>query len=43
MLIHLLIGGFGVGPTIEVVDIIVSDFLSIAEYLLAVHAQGLMV
>lgn len=41
--IHLLIGGLGVGPAIEVVDIVVSDFLSITEYLLAVHAQSLMV
>lgn len=41
--IYLLIGGLGVGPAIEVVDIIVSDSLSITEYLLAVHAQSLMV
>lgn len=41
--IHLLIGGLGVGPAVEIMDIVVSDFLSIAEYLLAVHAQSLMV
>lgn len=41
--IHLLIGGLGVGPAIETVDVVVSDFLSITEYLLAVHAQSLMV
>lgn len=41
--IHLLIGGLGVGPAVEIMDIVVSDFLSIAEYLLAVHAQSLVV
>lgn len=41
--IHLLISGLGVGPAIEIVDIVVSDCPSITEFLLAVHAQGLMI
>lgn len=41
--IPLLIGGLGVGPAVEVMDIVVSHFLSITEYLLTVHAESLMV
>ncbi len=43
MHIHILIGGLRVRPAVETVDIKVSDSLSITEYLLAVHAQSLMV
>lgn len=35
---YLLIGGLGVGPTVEVVDVKVFDSLSITEYLLTIHA-----
>lgn len=38
-----LIGGLGLGPSVEAVNIIVAHFLPIAEYLLTVHAQRLVV
>lgn len=35
---HLLQGGFGLGPSIKVVDIIVSDWGPVCEVLLTFHA-----
>lgn len=40
---YLLIGRFGVGPSIEVVDIVVPDLLSIVKYVFTVHAKSLVV
>lgn len=38
-----LVGGLGVGPSVQAVHVVVSHFLPIAEYLLTVHAQRLVV
>lgn len=38
-----LVGGFGVGPSVQAVHVVVPHFLPIAEYLLTVHAQRLVV
>lgn len=40
---YLLIGGFGVGPSVEVVDVVVPDPLSIVKYVFTIHAKGLVV
>lgn len=38
-----LVGGLGLGPSVQAVYVVVSHFLPIAEYLLTVHAQRLVV
>lgn len=38
-----LVGGFGVRPSVQAVHVVVPHFLPIAEYLLTVHAQRLVV
>lgn len=43
MSMYSLIRRFGMRPSIEVVDIIVPDFLSSAENLFTVHAKSLVV
>lgn len=40
---HSLVGGLGVGPSVEVVHVVVFDSLSTREDLLTVHAQSLVV
>lgn len=40
---HSLVGGLGVGPAVQTVHVVVFDSLPVAEYLLAVHAQSLVV
>lgn len=43
MHVVLLVGGFGVRPSVEVVDVVMSDSLSVTEDLLTVHAQSLVI
>lgn len=39
---HSLIGGLGVRPAVKIVDVVMLDWGSVTQELLAVHAQGLV-